>query len=419
MKGLHNIYKELSTKKDIDYKSLFPAFFEQNEKKKVLFICPRMDAFGLRTMFIPALGLSDTPKMASMIYMAQKSNNEHLIEIRKDIEIDTDLVVQADIVVFPFCENRLRPVYALIRHINPKVRICFNIDFPVHHLKDHHFSKKSYLECEENIRENIYFADKVFIPNEKMNTWLKEFVDGKYEIEKKLIVEQYNTKISSIVFDGIDLSKLPDMFAVPPPFRVGFYCQHADVGRNKNEQELIKYCQQNSDTLEYVIYGANPFGSKKDKKISETDGLLIYEDSTLQKLGEKFNSKISPIKRIATNDYTYHFKNLYKLGLSVAVVMPKKDEFYLNSAIPFIIAELSILGIPVITDVYMNETLKEGVFHVNSLAEAKRILKELSQEEIAAKGDLAQTVFTENYMLRTDEQWIELENSFLSHFYSQ
>ena len=139
MKGLHNIYKSLLSDAELNYREVFPAFFEKDKKTKVLFVCPRMDAFGLRNMFVPALGLSNTPKMASCIFMAQKSNNEHLTELRQDIDLPSEIVEQADVVIFPFCDVRLRPIYALMRELKPTLRISFIVDFPIEQLKDYHF----------------------------------------------------------------------------------------------------------------------------------------------------------------------------------------------------------------------------------------------------------------------------------------
>ena len=413
MKGLHNIYKSLLSDSELDYREVFPAFFEQDKKTKVLFVCPRMDAFGLRNMFVPALGLSNTPKMASCIFMAQKSNNEHLTELRQDIDLPSEIVQQADVIIFPFCDVRLRPIYALIRELKPTIRIAFIVDFPIEQLKDYHFSKKTYNKVKENIYENIYFADKVFIPCESYNEEIRKMVDGKFEISKPLLTEVYNTKISPIVVESIDFQKMPELFNPPPPYRVGFYSQHAGVGRNEKEIELIKFCQENEEKFEYVIYGANPFGNRKDKKIEESNGLEVYEDNSLAKLSKKFNGNFKPIRRVQTNDYIYHFKNIYKLGLSIAVVMPKRDDFFNLSPFPFIIEELALMQIPVITDIPLNKIQKEGVFFVSNINEAKEILRSLTPEMIADKGQRAQEVFGGS-ILTEQEHWVALEQAILS-----
>jgi hypothetical protein len=162
-----------------------------------------------------------------------------------------------------------------------------------------------------------------------------------------------------------------------------------------------------------VIYGANPFGNRKDKKIEESNGLDVYEDSSLAKLSKKFNGNFKPIRRVQSNDYIYHFKNIYKLGLSVAIVMPKRDDFFTLSPFPFIIEELALMQIPIITDIPLNKTQKEGVFFVSNVNDAKEVLRSLTPELITEKGQKAQEVFGGS-ILTEQEHWIVLEQAILS-----
>lgn len=420
MGKLHELYKGLISDKEIDYRMVFPDFFDNNGKVKVLYICPRMDSFGIRNMFIPAIGLMNTPKVSSCIFKAQKSNNEHIIETRADVEIPVEFIKIANIVVFPFCDVRLRPLYAVMREINPRIKICFIVDFPIQFLKDFHYSKKAYKENSENIHENIYFADKVFIPNEKYNEQIKEMVDGKYTVPKSLYTEVYNTKMSNLLFEDVPFNKIPEMYTPPPPYRVGFFTNFANVQRNEKEIELIKFCQKNKDLLHYVIYGCNPYGTKRrEKKTNETETFSIYEDETVSKLMDKYSKDegngYEPLVRHQPNDYIYHLKNIYKLGLSVAVVMPKNDAFFTHSIFPTIIEELAVMQIPVITNIPLSTEKKEGVFYVENVVEAKKILKGMTQEISMKKGEKASEVFSD-VMLLEQGQWIELEKSILSGF---
>jgi hypothetical protein len=93
--------------------------------------------------------------------------------------------------------------------------------------------------------------------------------------------------------------------------------------------------------------------------------------------------------------------------------MPKRDDFFTLSPFPFIIEELALMQIPVITDIPLNKTQKEGVFFVSNINEAKDILRSLTPEMIADKGQKAQEVFGGS-IIAEQEHWIALEQAILS-----
>jgi hypothetical protein len=71
------------------------------------------------------------------------------------------------------------------------------------------------------------------------------------------------------------------------------------------------------------------------------------------------------------------------------------------------------MQIPVITDIPLNKTQKEGVFFVSNVNEAKEVLRSLTPELITEKGQKAQEVFGGS-ILTEQEHWVALEQAILS-----
>jgi hypothetical protein len=95
--------------------------------------------------------------------------------------------------------------------------------------------------------------------------------------------------------------------------------------------------------------------------------------------------------------------------------MPKIDDFLKHSIFPSIIEELALIHVPVITNIPVAENKKQGIFHADSVKDAKAILKSLTAELSSEKGEKASEVFSDS-MLSNEQDWIDLENSILSGF---
>jgi hypothetical protein len=85
--------------------------------------------------------------------------------------------------------------------------------------------------------------------------------------------------------------------------------------------------------------------------------------------------------------------------------MPKRDDFFTLSPFPFIIEELALMQIPVITDIPLNKTQKEGVFtypnislpqFVRQIELANAAIAPDYRRQLSVKQDNFATAFTEH-----------------------
>lgn len=399
-------FNALKIKKDekIEYEKLFPEYFNLNSTKiKVLFVSPRMDEAGWYQQILPALYFSRKGKyLTSCITNISKSKQE--LESTTNIFIIPKLLIKsADIIVLPFVHQDLELQYKAIRAINPKTKIVYTVDYNFYDIPRNHNQHKTMDESTIlSIEKNIYYSDKVFVPNMKMVEMLSEKLQNKFEIQKNIYVERIPYLLSPENYAAIDFIKDPEISKTDNKIRIGIishWWNMEDINKNKS---LFKWINKNyEDKVELVFFGTNPKGGAD----RESDKMKEFSDE----------SNDFKYRRFSNQNYFYYYKNLYNLNLDCLFSLRNDTKFYEYGREAQEIIDASYYRIPVISNHTQTSLPEDFYFHGSKIKDIQQHVKSLVDNYDIARsfGENAKQYVLSNLAL-THVKWDELENIYLT-----
>lgn len=404
-----HFFNTLKIKKDekIEYEKLFPEYFNFGSNKiKVLFISPRMDEAGWYQQILPAIYFSKKGKyITSCITNISKSKQELDSTTNKFI-VPKILIKSANIIVFPFVHQDLEMPYKAIRAINPKAKIVYTVDYNFYNVPEKHNQKK--VLSDENIilciEKNIYYSDKVFVPNMNIIDMLSEKLQNKFDIQKNIYVERVPYLLSPENYSGIDFIKDPEIPKSENKIRIGVISKWLNQDDINKHKSLLKWIDKNySEKVELLFFGTNPKGGAADK-----------ESDKMKELKDEPNSDYN-YRRFSNQNYFYYYKNLYNLNLDCLLSLRIDNKFNEYSREAQEIIDASYYRIPVISN-HKQTSLPEDFYLYGE--KQKDIQKHIT--DMVDNYDIARS-FGENakeYVLSnlayTATKWDELENIYLA-----
>lgn len=422
----HFFFKSLQIKKNekIDYAKLFPEYFNFNSQKaKILFISPRLDENGYYQHILPALYLSKKGKyVTSCITNINKSKQELDCNTQKFV-IPKMLIQLADICVIPFVNQDLIPVYKAIRGINPKCRIVYTVDYDFYHIPENHnkkqlFSKESDFEVIEN---NIFYSDKILVPNFELLKKFKERMNNKYEHTKPLLFEKIPFLLTPENYKGIDMTKPPEIKKEDGKLRFGIISYWHNQEDIESAKPLIKWINKKyKDKAEIVFWGVDPQGFEGETDNSEDVGLKEVKNDKIAELKEKFGKvDLIEYRRFKKDSYLYYYKDLYNLGLDCLLSIKKQNDWNKNNRRTQEMIDVSFYGIPIISNHRFTDLPDDFYLYGSDEKEIKdAICKYIdNQDLVKSMANNAKEYVLSNHVY-TEEKWDELENIFLSFEYS-
>lgn len=418
--SITNYYvKSLKNKKnEVDYETLFPDFFAKNNKAKVLYVSPRLDENGYYQHILPAIYLSKKGKyITSCITNINKSKQE--LDCTTDkFTVPKKLIELSDIIIFPFVNQDLTPLYRAIRGINKHCKICYTVDYnfydvPANHIRKTLFTKEDDLK---KIETNIFYSDKVFIQNYNFIDKLKIRMDKKFEIKKNLIFENIPFLLSPENYRGIDFNLEPEI-EKENKIRFGIISYWHNQEDIEYFKPILKWINKKyKDKAEIVFWGVDPQGLDINSEQVDNGGLKEIKNDTLLKLKEKFNKvDLIEYRFFKRDSYFYHYKDFYNLNLDCLFSIRKNNDWNKYNRSVQEIIDAVFYNINVISNHNFSDLDESFYMKGNNENELKEIIKNFIEKngEYKELRENAKQQVMANFVYK-NSRWEELENIILS-----
>jgi hypothetical protein len=374
-----------------NHEKIFPEFFNPESKKvKILFVAPRMDAYGYYQQILPALYFNrkDSKYTTSCITVIAKSKQELDCTIDEAVVISNKMIELANIIVFPFTEQDLTPAYRAIRAINTNAKICYTVDYDFYNVPKSH-NKYNLLKDESTIgaiEGNIFYSDKVFVPKQSFIPYMADKLHNKYPERKNIFVDVIPFYISGKNYEHIDMSKIHKKRIKEGVIRIG----------------IISYWHTVDDFMEikeWMEWLVKKFPKKFEFCIWGVDFTLVKK----KKLGRK--PKVAPkAVRIPktvepTNSFLYYYKNLYELDIDCIITHRAKNDWNKNNREPHEIMDAAFYRIPTITNINSEYLSDNTIVNYSDMEELKNIFINMAQTDAPFKhiGQAAREYIIQQY----------------------
>jgi len=382
----HRYVKALSLNGDskgFNYQEYFPDFFEDNDKCKVLFVGAKTDVHSWFKMISPGvMWAKSAGGIATCISNIESTKNE-LNCTTEDFELEPELVKIAHIIVFPFTSENLIETYRYIRFLNPTVKIIYSVEYDFYSIPESHkhheiFSKDVKLA---DVEDNVSDADFVFVPSDK----LAEKLIAKIKDETKLLPGfiRYQYQISPQEMFGIDTDAAPALAKKEGVKRIGIISHYYD------RDEIAKYIPKLEEMsalyknkIEFVVWGA-------DLRGSEDGETKTVADSELQEFPGKPGRKkvgVFTYRRFKFENYIYHHKNLFNLGLDAVFFLKEQNEFNSRNGTPQEVYDCMFFDIPVFSTIQFADITKSHINYITNTPSFKNAFDKIVNNYPELKG---------------------------------
>lgn len=381
MKDIRDLYqfqKETGEDKLSD-KLLFPAFYQPNGKKKLLFVQPKINRDELFTMISPAMMMNTHSKTIGCCITGMDADKKELDSNTESITINYEDSTIADAIILPFSHENLsvtiegeeKCVYDQLRANNPLVKIIFTVDFNFYDVPKSHYNYNQIHQNIQHIENNIRYADRILVANEKLPAYIMK----KLELPgiRATIIPYY---FGLFHFTDIDFDKKPETLRSEKVRIV----VPSDLFRRPDieyYEDIYLWLQNDMKKhVELVFYGFHP--NAEIKLNDHRDGLIDNKQLFPKLKGRTKPKYFTGYHRIKRNDYQYHFKNFYNLNADLALFLhAPKNKFWEYSARDIDLLLAIYLEIPVVSTLPMT-----GFPDFNDKENIKQYLKEFIEDVI-------------------------------------
>lgn len=382
----HKYVKALSLQNEaagFDYARLFPDFFEENGKVKVLFVGAKTDVHSWFKMITPGVMWAKSDAgVAACISNVESTKNE-LNCTTEDFEVEPELIKIADVIVFPFTAENLIETYRYIRHLNPNIKIVYSVEYDFYSIPESHRHHEYFSSDVKtgDVEDNVSDADFVFVPTEK----LAEKIIAKIKDETKLMPGfiRYSYQISLQDLHGIDFDAPPALSKKEGVRRIGIISHYYDRDEiSKYIPRLEEMSAQYGKSIEFVVWGADLKGASdgNTRAVPDTE-LEEFPDS---KPGRKKMGTFH-YRRFKNQNYIYHHKNLFNLGLDAVFFLKEDNEFNRMNGTPQEVYDCMLFDIPVFSTIQFPDLTKGHVNYLTNTPAFKGAFAKIVNEYVSLK----------------------------------
>lgn len=342
---------------------LFNSQFEEYSDTNILWIAPQMTGRQLYKTILPSWYMECDELFTAITGLEKYDPTAQLIDVH--VELNTQQLLWADIVVFPFTTQPLQELYNQIRMVNEKIKIYYTVDFNFYLMSKEHpyhsiFSPK---QTQQDIEDNMYYSDLVITSN--------------------IILQQ----ILRDKLRDLSLTRYKDVFNSPVKVCAVPFLTHEETLTENLEYEPKEKIKKNGKfrlgivaTNVYFedIMAFNPVFREINKKFKNKVQLVFYG----------FDGKHKGKNALDGVDFEFHkptsiiqyFKELNSLNLDLLLIPIKASDYNQSSENYNKWLEASLLGIPVLTNgnVYPYSRLIQNEKNGLVYKEKKDIIKILS-----------------------------------------
>lgn len=357
--------------------------------QNILFVSPFLNGDGLYKMLIPAIELDQHPNFNVIVsdiirYVPGMPNHEY------EIDLEYDLIMWADHIVFPFMTYDMTETIKNIRYYNPAVEIVFHIDHNFASIPDYHPDKAlDTKEVFDAIIENMRESNLVLTSNNVMNHvicgQLKDYLKGSMVdvMNMPLLLSQY-------CWEGIDPQKKKSK--EKDVVRIGLVGNQYDYEDYKTLIPVLEHLEKtHKGKYELVVFG---YKGRKPTYNGEQKIYTYSEESVLDNFDFHYTGPTNPLK---------YFSKLAFLDIDIALIPSTTDDYSKSSKNYIKYLEFSYLGIPTIAQnlTVLSSVIKEGNgFLCNTTEEWTNTIDLLMKDKELMKkvGKNANEVVTNEYM---------------------
>jgi hypothetical protein len=267
-----------------------------NVGKNILFVSPILNKQGLYRMILPALELRETGRYNTIINQILSDDYQKTID-DYSIKLVPELIRWADYIVFAANGQNLKPVFDKIRELNPKVKVCMDMDRNYHALNPNNYTAKKFtIEKQRNLESNLRLVDFSTYPD----FVTQDFYKKKIGLAIKTFI--LPNLLSPYQFDGIDRT----------------------VARTKDKEGRFR-----------IVLMSDPDDFDDINSFRETinDIMVRVPEAKVYVLGNSilYDNK-NPLRfinytRVPYNDLTDYYKIIWNMNPDLAIIPVKKQVF--------------------------------------------------------------------------------------------
>lgn len=316
MKIISDLYKEV--KNTSFYRK---QFTEIQGKSKVLFLDPIMTSFDWYTCLIPFHALEETDSVSTAITGLYRFSE---LEQKPQTVLTEMEILWADVIVIPFTlEQFYGPgeLFAMIRKVNPGIKIIFTVEFDFYDLRKEHYLLLDQPDSKEEIIErlegNCNAADRLLVINDRFAGKLRE--KGFSDVKTLPIFYAEDILKENVSFDDtLGIKHTPKIF-------------YLSCDLNENNYDSFK---------DYI-----PVFKKIQEKHKKLFRLVIIGDNP-----KKYYPKINiDYIHLTKGSIVHKYKNIVKSTADCHLVLNKKTEYYMNSESICDYVERGVFSIPIVS----------------------------------------------------------------------
>lgn len=273
MKIIQDLYKECLNSEFIE-----SQFYEVHWNKNVLFINPQLSGRSFYKFLLPYIVMFEYDFWGTAITSLDKYKPNKEYELVK-VPLNSKKILWADYIVIPFTHQDLKPLYEVIRRINPKVNIVFNVDFNYYLLPKKHPLYKTFStdEVKSIIEDNIFYSDITLVTNiqlseyliDKFNNDLKEKYKDNYSevmiatfpllLDEEIIVQNFDKE------DELEV-KTSEFSNNSKKLRIGIVATNYTWEDINSYKDLISEVNTKfKDEVQFVLIGFNGIDKDSEK----------------------------------------------------------------------------------------------------------------------------------------------------------
>lgn len=393
METIRTLYQAFKNP-NISRRQLFQHFYDKRnplhkDKKRIIFINPRINRYNLYNMIAPALYLNMYSQKITCLIAGMSADRQELdtsFDPSDKLNLDKSEYQLADLIVFPFSGDDMLPIFAEIRRANPFVKIAYCIDFNYYHVPVGHFQHANIQLAIPNIEKNIKGfehmpgADYVFISSEELQKLIEEKLGPEPLRCEWLMMPQLFIEGKDTAGHDLPGSFLSDINLMVPPMhhkrRRIRICVFADEFRRQdiiaNKNVLLWLQTEHEKFVDVCYYGYHPPWSSqvhnpipvdtvpKDKEVKMRHGASPVPSSKKAKGGKAAKQESSSKPKLDPKDnytrekreqYQYNFKNFYNANFDMALCLyDRKSDFWKYNPIDIDLVQAIRYEKPVLTN---------------------------------------------------------------------
>ncbi len=241
-----------------------------HKKKNILFISPILSGRHLYRYIMPYLILSKHDCARTAITGLNKYDPD-MPYSEIEAEFGTKEILWADVIVFPFTTQNLKPLYEYIREVNPTAKIFYSIDFNFYLVHKWHPYHETFKDDSTilTIEDNIFNCDIALFSNYSLLSYVElRLIESKklrhseavfnchFQWQPLFIDEAIVTE--NVHDDSLMLEREPEEI-----LRIGIIATEfnwVDIYSYKNELEAIQ--KKHGGKVTFVLIGFNGLNSR-------------------------------------------------------------------------------------------------------------------------------------------------------------